>query len=57
MDTLAFGYEIPVITALSGLAPVGNSICPAHLLFNLFEVVVLIVVILKSKKQKRDKKT
>jgi len=30
MDTLAFGYEIPVITALSGLAPVGNSVCPAH---------------------------
>jgi hypothetical protein len=30
MDTLAFGYEIPVITALSGLAPVGGSICPAR---------------------------
>jgi hypothetical protein len=38
MDTLAFGYEIPVITALSGLAPAGNSVCPAHLIFYPFRV-------------------
>jgi len=30
VDTLAFGYEIPVITALSGLAPVGGNVCPAR---------------------------
>ena len=30
MDTLAFDYEIPVITALSGLAPCSVKTCPAQ---------------------------
>jgi len=38
-DTLAFGYKIPVITALSGLgasvpAPFRCTTCPAHFKFN-----------------------
>jgi hypothetical protein len=37
-DTLAFGYKIPVITALSGLgvslpAPFRCTTCPAHFTF------------------------
>jgi hypothetical protein len=30
MDTLAFDYRIPIITAPSGLSPFGNEACPAH---------------------------
>jgi hypothetical protein len=30
VDTLAFGYRIPVITAPSGLAPLRSTTCPAH---------------------------
>jgi hypothetical protein len=36
VDTLAFGFEIPVITALSGLAPFRIKTCPAHLRFSHF---------------------
>jgi hypothetical protein len=30
VDTLAFDYRIPIITAPSGLSPFGNEACPAH---------------------------
>ena len=39
MDTLALGYEIPVITALSGLAPVSIKTCPAHQNYNRYAVL------------------
>ena len=39
VDTLAFGYRIPIITAPAGLSPCGTDTCPAHPKYHLYEVL------------------